>query len=60
MAEMFGKLKRAMLKDLTKILDKQRSLNDQALQLSEQMRARNDALEAKHESYWGPEEGKKP
>ncbi len=56
MAEMFGKLKRAMLKSLlNKMLDKQRALNDQALKLSEQMKANNDALEAKHESYWGAE-----
>lgn len=51
-------VKHALLEALTEILDKQKSLNDQALQLSEQMKARNDALEAKHESYWGEE--KKP
>ena len=49
---MIGNLKRTLLEALTKVRDKARSLSDQALRLSEQMKARNDAIEAKFESYW--------
>ena len=38
---------------LTKVLDGQKSMNDQILQFTKEMKARNDALDAKFELYWG-------